>query len=133
MFKVSYPAVFHKEDNSFWVEFPDLDGCLTQGTSLEEAYAMSKEALGLYLDTTEDLFNTDFKTPSKLEDVIKSFPNEVVMLVEFNSLEYDKWAKSKPVKKTLSIPSWLNDEAIKHGLNFSQILQEALKDKLNLF
>jgi predicted RNase H-like HicB family nuclease len=132
MYKISYPAVFFKNENSFCVQFPDLPGCLTEGKTLEEAYSMAKEALGLYLDTSKDIYNNEFKKPSKLADIIKQFPNEIVMFIDFDSLAYAKFTKSKAVKKTLSIPEWLNEEATKYNVNFSQILQEALIEKLDL-
>jgi len=93
---------------------------------------MAKEALGLYLDTSKDIYNNEFKKPSKLADIIKQFPNEIVMFIDFDSLAYAKFTKSKAVKKTLSIPEWLNEEATKYDVNFSQILQEALIKKLDL-
>lgn len=132
MSKISYPAVFHKDTNGYWVEFPNLPGCFTDGESVEQAYSMAKEALGLHLDTSNLLFEVDFEQPSPIDKVIKQFPNEIVMLVEFDSVEYSKAFKNKAVKKTLSIPEWLNDLATKQDINFSQVLQEALKTKLNL-
>ncbi len=51
MNKHFYPAIFHEEDNAYWVEFPGLPGCVTQGDTFEEAYEMSTEVLGLYLET----------------------------------------------------------------------------------
>lgn len=132
MLNVSYPAVFHHENSSYWVEFPDLPGCFTQGSTLEEAYSFAKDALGTYLDTSEDIYTQDFKQPSSFEDITKEYPSETVMLVDFDSIIYAKHTKSRPVKKTLSIPEWLNNEANKHGINFSQVLQDALKEKLNL-
>jgi len=47
MSTVSYPAIFHPEENGYWVEFPDLPGCFSQGNSIEESYAMASEALGV--------------------------------------------------------------------------------------
>ncbi len=129
---IYYPAVFHKDENSYWVEFPDLEGCLTEGDTLEEAFAMAKDALGTYLDTSEDIYNNHFKKPSTLDQIVNNYPNETVLLVDFNSLTYKKFIKSKAVKKTLSIPQWLNDEAIKQDVNFSQVLQDALINKLHL-
>ena len=132
MSKISYPAVFHKDTNGYWVEFPNLPGCFTDGESVEQAYSMAKEALGLHLDTSNLLFEVDFEHPSPIDQVISKFPNEIVMLVEYDSIEYSKTFKNKAVKKTLSIPEWLNDLAIQQDINFSQVLQEALKTKLNL-
>ena len=132
MSKVSYPAVFHFENNSYWVEFPDLEGCLSYGDTIESAFNSSKEALGLYLDQDDDLYVRTISEPSQMSNIIKQYPGEVVMLVDYDSLEYAKLFKNKAVKKTLSIPEWLNDAAIKENVNFSAVLQEALIAKLNL-
>ena len=132
MSKVSYPAVFHFENNSYWVEFPDLEGCISYGDTIESAFNSSKEALGLYLDQDDDLYVRSISEPSQMNNIIKQYPGEVVMLVDYDSLEYAKLFKNKAVKKTLSIPEWLNDAAIKENVNFSAVLQEALIAKLNL-
>ena len=132
MSKVSYPAVFHFENNSYWVEFPDLEGCLSYGDTIESAFNSSKEALGLYLDQDDDLYVRSISEPSQMNNIIKQYPGEVVMLVDYDSLEYAKLFKNKAEKKTLSIPEWLNHAAIKENVNFSAVLQEALISKLNL-
>ena len=132
MSKVNYPAVFHKEDDSYWVEFPDLDGCFSSGNSLEETFKNAKEALGLYLDQKNDQYERLIKEPSKLNNIIKRYPNEIVMIIEYDSLEYSKVFKTKAIKKTLTIPEWLNDAATKANINFSNVLQEALISKLKL-
>ena len=55
MKKIIYPAIFHKEENGgYWVEFPDLPGCLTSGETLEEAFLMAGDALDCFLDGTKD-------------------------------------------------------------------------------
>ena len=131
MSSVFYPAVFHEaEEGGDWVEFPDLPGCLTEGESIEETIAFSKEALGLYLDTNDDIYERTFSKPSDIKDVMKSFPNEIVVFVEYDPIYYAKKHKTKAIKKTLTIPEWLNEEAKKKDLNFSQVLQEALIAKL---
>ena len=124
-----YPAFFHKE-NGYWVSFPDIPGCFTQGDNMEDAYNMSLEAIGLHLSVLEE----DGKPipipqdPSTLE-----VPQDAVLvIVRFDMAAYLKSQEKKAVKKTLSIPSWLNDKATQAGINFSQVLQEALMQKLNL-
>ena len=132
MSKISYPAIFHEEDNSYWVEFPDLEGCFSSGETIEEAFENAKEAVGLYLDRDEDMYNRIINKPSSIKDVCLRNPSSIVMLVEYDSLEYAKKYKTKAVKKTLSIPEWLNDLAIKENVNFSSVLQEALVKKLHI-
>ena len=132
MSKISYPAIFYEEDNSHWVEFPDLEGCFSSGETIEEAFENAKEAIGLYLDRDEDMYNRIINKPSSVKDVCLRNPSSIVMLVECDSLEYAKKYKTKAVKKTLSIPEWLNDLAIKENVNFSSVLQEALVKKLHI-
>ena len=130
MSKVSYPAVFHKENVGYWVEFPDLPGCFTQGDTLEESFRMAIDALVLYLDKNDELFDRIIPQPSPADTVISNYPDERVMLVPVDSLEYARQYKTKAVKKTLSIPEWLNDLAMKENISFSSVLQEALIEKL---
>lgn len=130
MARFFYPAVFHRETNGYSVSFPDLPGCLTEGTTLEDAYLMAQDALGLYLkDNTADTFARPHV--SSIES-ISTCAGDTLLLVEFDEIEYLKRNSGKAVKKTLSIPSWLNESATAAGLNFSQVLQEALKERLNL-
>ena len=60
MSKITYPAVFHEEDGKYWVEFPDLEGCLTNGDTVEESYERAKEALGFYLDKEGNVYKKDY-------------------------------------------------------------------------
>jgi len=68
--------------------------------------------------------------PTSMDLVIKDNKNDIVMLVTFDSLEYARRHRTRAVKKTLSIPEWLNDLAVKENVNFSQVLQDALIEKL---
>ena len=131
MSKITYPALFHEEDGKYWVEFPDLEGCLTNGDTVEESYKNAKEALGFYLDKEGDVYERIINKPSEVKDIVNANPGLLVMLVEYDSLEYAKKYKTKAVKKTLSIPEWLNDLAVKQNVNFSNVLQDALIKKLN--
>ena len=129
MQKLFYPALFHKaEEGGFWVSFPDIPECLTQGDDMAQAYEMAVEALGLALECREvehkPLPSSSDPTSIKLE------PDSFLMVVEFDMLAYKKRNSSRAVKKTLSIPEWLNEAAIAKDLNFSQILQEALIAKI---
>lgn len=123
--KLVYPAIFYKEGNSYYVEFPDLEGCQSFGDTFEETFENSKEALvGYCLSILENGQSLPKPTPL---DKIKVEENSFTSIVETHTS-----LKDKAVKKTLTIPSWLNDEAIKRDINFSQTLQEALVSKLQL-
>lgn len=129
MHKLFYPALFHKaEEGGFWISFPDLPECLTQGDNMEQAYEMAVEALGLTLTYREEN-KEEIPTPTSI-DKVKVEKDSFLVIVEFDMVAYKKRNNSKAVKKTLSIPEWLNEEAIAKGINFSQVLQEALINKI---
>lgn len=129
MNKLFYPAIFHKEEEGFWVSFPDIPECFTEGDNMEMAYEMAVDALGLAI-TSRKNENQEVPKPSQPDEVIVG--EGILVVVEFDMLEYCKKHNSKAVKKTLSIPEWLNEEAIAMGVNFSQVLQEALMLKLKI-
>ena len=129
MKKIFYPAVFTKEDNGYWVKFPDLPGCFTEGDSISEAYEMAQEAMGLWLQSESNGFN--YPEASDITG-IRTAENEQIVLVEFDPIEYLKRTSSKSVKKTLTIPEWLNTLAEEQNINFSQVLQKALKENLHV-
>lgn len=125
-----YPAIFHTaEEGGFWISFPDLPECLTEGDTMEEAYAMAVEALGLSI--TDRLRNHEaLPVPSVPGQISLEDPNGHLVIIQFDLEAYQKKHNSRAVKKTLSIPEWLNEEAVAMGINFSQILQEALLTKI---
>lgn len=130
MNKLFYPAVFHKaEEGGFWITFPDFPECMTQGNNMEEAYEMAVEALGLAI-TDSMRENVELPKASNPYDIRMSEADTSV-IVEFDLEEYRRKHNSKAVKKTLSIPQWLNEEATAMGINFSQVLQEALLQKIH--
>ena len=137
-----YPACFFYENGSYSVVFPDLNWLATQGDTLEEAMEMAVECLAGYLHTCQ-MDGDEIPKPSNLSDinpeaVAKELDPETPMcecfvnMVSVDVKEYAKAHFEKSVKKTLTIPAWLNKAALEQNLNFSQILQEALKAKLNL-
>ena len=129
MERLFYPAIFHKaEEGGFWVSFPDIPECLTQGDDMQQAYEMAVDALGLSLTTMEE----------RLEPIPKASEPDAIdpedgflVVVEFDIAEYRRKHRSKAVKKTLTIPEWLNEAAIRENINFSQVLQEALMEKVS--
>ena len=121
-----YPAIFLKEDSGYSVSFPDLDGCFTAGNTLEETIEMAQEALGLYLISLEER-NINIPAPSDISN-IECSENEFTTLITTPLEKYRR--KNKAVKKTLTIPQWLNEEAELRHINFSSVLQKALKEEL---
>lgn len=126
MNKHFYPAIFHEEDGGFWVEFPGLPGCVTQGDTFEEAYEMAIEALGLYLESEQGFAYPPAVKPNK-SDIDE---NSCVVMVEFDEIEYLKKMNNQSVKKTLTIPKWLDILAVRNNINFSQTLQNALIENI---
>lgn len=120
-----YPAIFHVEDESYWVEFPDLEGCQSFGDTLTETMENAQEALAAYLLT---ILEEGRDIPAASD--ISSIANPEDGFVSLVSCNLNQYHETKAVKKTLTIPSWLNDRAIARGINFSQTLQEALIQKL---
>ncbi len=121
-----YPAIFHEESGNFWVEFPDLPGCQSEGDSLEEIMQNASEVLGLYLNSQRERNITT----SKASDIrsIEKPEDGFVSLVTVDTKAYER--RTKAVKKTLTIPEWLNIEAEKRHINFSSVLQQALIEKI---
>ncbi len=124
--KLIYPAIFHHEDNAYWVEFPDLTGCQTFGQTISEAIDNSREALEVYavslIENKEEL-----PKPSDISQLtVKSGCFTSIVDVDLSAY----FEKAKAVKKTLTIPEWLNDAAVEKGINFSQTLQDALMVKI---
>ncbi len=118
------PAIFHKEDDTYWVEFPDLEGCHTYGSSINETMEAAQEALAAYLLTLLEQ-GREIASPSDISAIHTN--DGFSSLVSCNINQYKD---TKAVKKTLTIPAWLNDRAISMGINFSQVLQEALLSKI---
>ena len=130
MNRLFYPAIFHKaEEGGFWVTFPDIPECMTQGDNMEQAYEMAVDALGLSLSSMEEM-GEQIPEASPLERI--QVEDGILVIVEFNMAEYRRKNSSKAVKKTLSIPEWLNEAAIRENINFSQLLQEALMVKIGV-
>lgn len=130
MEKLFYLAIFHKaEEGGFWISFPDLPECFTEGDDMKQAYEMAVEALGLALVNRKEE-KEEIPMPSEIDKI----QNEegIFVVIEFDMQEYLRKHNAKAVKKTLSIPQWLNEEATAMGINFSQVLQEALMNKLNI-
>lgn len=130
MEKYVYPAVFTRENDGYSIEFPDIEGCYTCADTLGEAMLNAKDVMELMLYQLEEK-STLPPTPSDITS-IKTEGNSFTTLIYGDTLAYRKMFNGKSVKKTLTIPGWLNELAQEKKLNFSQILQEALAQKLNV-
>lgn len=137
-----YPACFFHENNSYSVIFPDLNWLATQGDTFEEAMEMAVDCLAGYLHTCQ-MDGDSIPKPSKLTDIdpqaiAKEIDPDAPMceaFVNMVSVDVALYAKAhfeKSVKKTLTIPAWLNAAALEQNINFSQVLQDALKYQLHI-
>ena len=125
-----FPAIFEFCNNGIAVMFPDLPGCLPCAESVETAVKNAKDALLLHLYGMEE-DNEEIPAPTPFQEISLS-PNQTVMLIEVYMPPFREKQHKKFIKKTLSIPSWINAQAEYAGINFSQTLQEALLEKLHL-
>ena len=129
MSKQLYPAIFTEEQGGYSVTFPDFEGCFSEGDSLEEAYEMAIDALGLYFEDEKK----DFEYPKATNPKnIVTGENEFIVMIEFDMIEHMKKHGNKAIKKTLTIPAWLNELAMRENVNFSQTLQNALVEQLKI-
>lgn len=131
MAKYIYPAVFTPEEGGkFSISFPDIEGCFTCGDSLSDGMEMAQDALALMLTHLEDE-KREIPAASAINGITIS-GKEFATYIPCDTAVYRRLMNNTAVKKTLSIPSWLNDSAVAAGLNFSQVLQDALKEQLNV-
>ncbi len=125
-----YPAVFYLEDDGrYSVVFPDLNDLATYGDNLADAFAMAREACGQYLFASLKEGEA-LPTPSSLGSIKKDVGAVFVNFVEVDLDEFVRLYKKESVKKTLSIPAWLNTICEKQNINFSKVLQDALIEKI---
>lgn len=133
-----YPACFFKEENGYSVVFPDLNWLATCGKDEREAFNMAVECLAGYIYSLkkegEQIPGASALKDISLSDVAKELDAETQdAFVNMISVDVDEYAKEhfeKSVRKTLTIPAWLNKAAIEKNINFSQTLQEALIAKV---
>lgn len=129
--RMFYPAVFQgEEEGGFSIFFPDVDGCITQGEDMNDGYKMAFDALGNMLSYLYEQKKTIPQPSSPWQ--IRLEEGQFLVVIEFDMLEYKRRFDSRAVKKTLTIPSWLNELAMRQNINFSQVLQEALMTKVKM-
>lgn len=129
--KYVYPSIFTPiGGGEYSIRVPDLPGCVTCGKDLLDALDMAKDAISMWLCDAED----NNETVPDATDIfnIQYDKKEFINFVAVDTNEYRNLNDSRAIKKTLTIPNWLNTKAEKAGVNFSQVLQEALKELLHL-
>ena len=129
MAKYVYPAIFTLDkEGGCSVDFPDLDECYTCGEDLYDGLKMAEDALALMLYDMEQE-KKEIPSATRIQDV-KHEANDFVTYVSADTAFYERYYGNKLVKKNCTIPSWLEYEASKKNYNFSQVLKEALEEKL---
>lgn len=128
--KYVYPALFSYDEDGISIEFPDLPGCFSCADTDEEALYMAEDVLGLWMVELEE-DNEEIPAPTNLKD-IEVEDNQKTALISVWMPTVRKAINNKSIKKTLTIPQWLDIMAREKDINFSYILQEGLKKELNL-
>lgn len=126
--KMVFPVIFNKTgDDGYVAHVPDMD-IDTQGANLAEAIEMARDAIGLMgIDMQDD--KKEILQPSKLEAVAHE-PGEIVSLVDIDFAAYRRANDRRTVRRNVSLPSWLDEEATKAGINVSAVLRSALEREL---
>ena len=125
-----YPAVFtYEPEQEIAVVFPDLD-CATSGINDDDALLSARELLGCVLNGLEE-DGEKIPSPTPLADV-KLQQNERAVLIDVYMPSIRMAQINRSVSRTVTLPAWLNALALEHNINFSQVLQDALKTQLHL-
>lgn len=120
-----YPAIFHpNSDGSYTITYPDLPGCISEGKSLGNAMYMAQAALTQWIEYLSDK-NQAVPSASSLSD-IETDSEEFVNFIRADIRD------NSAVRRTVSIPKWMDDKVSESGLSLSRVLQDALKDRLNV-
>ena len=128
--KNSYPIVLTPDKVGYVVFIPDFN-INTEGDTLTEAIEMARDAIGLMgIDMEDD--KKALPEPTEIGSVVKETENDIVTLVDVDFTEYRRQNDMRTVRRNVTLPSWLDFEAKKSGVNVSAILQKALKQELNL-
>lgn len=131
MDKYIFPFVIElKEGGKVVGDFQDLPGCIACGDTEEELIKNAKEAMALHLYGMEEE-GYEIPAPSKVTN-LKLEPRQYVIMIEVRMIPYRDKIRNKAVNKTVTIPRWLDDLAVENGVNFSHVLQNALKAYLGV-
>ena len=125
-----YPAVFtYEPGQEIAVDFPDLK-CATSGTNDDDALLSARELLGCVLFGLEE-DGEEIPVPTPLAEV-ETQPNESAVLIDVYMPSVRMAQVNRSVNRTVTLPAWLNAAALERNINFSQVLQDALKTQLHM-
>lgn len=126
----SYPAFFYFDPDGISIEFPDLPGCLPCADTQEEVFRNAKEALGIHLYGMEQDGDV-IPDPTPISQLQPDEGGVIVMVEVFMPAIRDR-QNNKSVNRTVTLPAWLNTAALERNINFSQVLQDAIKAQIGL-
>ncbi|MDR1093440.1 MAG: type II toxin-antitoxin system HicB family antitoxin [Clostridiales bacterium] len=127
-----YPAIFTEDDaGGYTVAFPDVDGCITEGENMEHAVKMAVEALDGVIASMVDR-NIPIPAASDIKAVKAGSEKEHIAVICSNADRRIAKTKTRAIKKTLTIPEWLGEIADQKHINYSSVLQSALKEQLGV-
>ena len=124
-----YAAVFKQDAGKVFVSFPDLPGCITSGENMSDAYAMAADAANLWMTSAVEDLHEQAPEATPIEQ-IECQDGERVMLIQIDTEDYLRRTETKAVRRTVSIPSWMDQIAQKRGISLSKVLQDALKSQI---
>ena len=127
--KYIYPCIIYEDDGIYYANFKDFDACFTDGESIEEVIINAKDVLE---GTIFSLLKNNLEVPKPTLTKPNLENNEFLVYIDIWLTTIIDKVKNQTVKKTLTIPKWLNDEAEKYSINFSNLLQTAIKKYLNI-
>ena len=133
--KKVYPVIFTQTQNGFLIEVPDFN-ILTEGTNLENAIAMARDAISITVVSMEEGGESvpEASTIDKVDVTTGTFSGEgkgFVSMVDIDTENYRRKIDTTPVRRNVSLPTWLNEKVNAAGINVSRVLQEALMERLN--
>lgn len=120
----TYTAVISESDGTFYAKVPDVDGCITTALSLSEAINLITDALNLCLVVLED--ENIEPHPATPQTDIPHEPNDILTIIQADTLKYRSATDTRSVRKNVSLPAWMATLADKRGINCSKVLQDAL-------
>ena len=128
--KYTYTAVISPDEKTgkYFCRVPDLPGCITSGKTLDEAIDMISDAASVWLVSAED--HDDSVIEPTPQNMITHSNNDILSVIQIDTLRYREETDTHAVRKSVSIPAWMSNIASKYGMNLSQILQDALRSAI---
>lgn len=120
----NYTAVISEENGTYYAKVPDIDGCITTATSLNEAISLITDALNLSLVVLED--EGIRPNPATPQSELKHSSSDILTIIQADTIKYRSLTDTKAVRKNVSLPAWMVKIADKRGINCSKVLQDAL-------